>query len=167
MHILFILLWAALLLIPQMSFRGIGFIPLLVIYLGLTFPFFQGLASVLAVTLLQEAFSAAPHGGFILPSLIVYIGMQALSDRLYTEAYATKALWTFVFSFILYFLAGEFSYPWLLGLVQSAVNGIFSLPLFILLDSSGEMWGRLSHRRKGHLTGADLYQAQSDQRKYL
>ena len=183
MRIVFIMIWAALLLVPQMLFKfhffniplGIGFIALLVIYEGLSQTFFKGLFSVALITFMAEMFSLAPHGILVLPNLILFVGMQLLIDRLYTEAYLTKAFWAFIFSLagsfltavaftpegspILYSMAG--------GLMQSAINAVVAFPLFILLDKTCEPWVRFFSSRKAHLTGADLYQAQSSQRKYF
>lgn len=183
MRLPFIILWAAFLLVPQMLFRftlfhlplGIGFITLLVLYEGFTETFFRGLYGVVVITFMAEALSSAPHGSLILSNLILYVGMQLVIDRIYTEAYATKALWTFALSCAGGFLTAvaftpqgnPSNYSSAAGLIQAGINAVVCFPLFILLDLTGGPWDRFFTRRKGNLTGADLYQAQSSQRKYF
>lgn len=185
MRILFILLWGLILILPQISFRlyifdlplGFGLLTLLVIYVGFVFPFVRGLLAVMLLSFVGETFSQVTHGYFILTYAILYIGIQLLADRIYTEAYLTKSLWVLLFSLIsqcltafvleprgLFFERGIF---WLQALLQSFIDCIISFPLFILLDLTLIRWFALFSRRRSNLTGVDLYEAQSKQRKFF
>lgn len=185
MRILFLLVWGALLLVLQLVFRfgifgfevGLSLSTILVIYAGLNYPFSSGLVSVALLSYLVEALSGAGHVTIMIPSLILFIAIQLVADRIYAEAYTTKSLSVFVFSLIsqwLHFLAdrpyghlvaaGVFWADWV---VQSFVDACVSFPLLILLDWSMERWSVIFSRRRGHVSGSHIFEAKSKQRKYL
>lgn len=185
MRVLFYLIWIAILLVPQMAVRislfdlslNPGFVLLLVLYISFNETFMAGLISVVLLSYFTGIFSFAPQAYFILNYLIIFVAIQMVIDRIFTEAYLTKSLWVFPLSIFFQFLTsfsldasrlflgeGEF---WFEVLVQAAVNSLVSFPLFIVLDWTYGHWTRIFSRRKAHLTGADLYQAKSNQSKYF
>ncbi len=94
-----------------------------------------------------------------------------------TEAYLTKMLWTMVFlllhGILLIIAFGDSIFNlfevsvWSHILLTAFVSGAVGLPLMILLDRSVIFWMSLFSTQQTQLTGADFYQAQSQQRKYL
>jgi len=185
LNTLFIILCGMLLFIPQLSIRfsffgfplEIGFLTVLIIYVGFTYSFFRGLIAVSLLSFVAETFSLVPHGYLIVANVILFIAIQVLLDQLLSEAYVTKSLWVFLYSLLSQILTGfvlnaetvflTSSFFWITALIQSGLNGLLSFPLFILLDFLYDGWQTLFSRRRAHLTGADFYQVKSKQRKYF
>ncbi|MBI4412069.1 MAG: hypothetical protein HY541_06265 [Deltaproteobacteria bacterium] len=185
MDILFALVWLWILFNGQLAFRipffhgalELGFVTILVIYVGFRFSFLRGLITVALVSFIAETFTLVPHGFIILAHLILFIGIRLLLDQILSEAYLTKSLWVFLFSFFSRLITGFVFDPegvfiregsfWIVSPAQAVLNGILSFPLFIALDASYDLWTRLFSRRRRSLTGADFYQVQSKQRKYF
>lgn len=181
MNSLFIILWGAILLLPQVLFHfpfsgktlAPAFITLLVIHAAFTQRFFAGLVGVLVATFLFEIFSASPHGTIILSHVILFVAIQTVVARIYTESYLTKALWVTLFTMMAQLLINDVIKPAGTGLeygeaiVISVANGFLSMPLMMLFDSSYEIWNRVVAPRRANLTGADFYHARSKQRKYI
>lgn len=182
---LFAVLWMTVLIVPQMTIRffvfgmsfGPGFAALLVIYAGFAMKLTPGFLSVLFIGFTVETFSGVPHGYFIVSNAILFIIIRLVVDRILTEAYLTKSLWVFLFSFVDQCVNGFVTgyrgvvmtgwVFWAGAFFQSFISAVISLPLFMVLDRSMAGWMNIFTRRKGHLTGADLYQAKSPQRKYF
>lgn len=185
MRIIFLFLWGLVLFFPQLiiHFRifnfdlGLGFITILVIYAGFTYPFTRGVIATILLGFLYETFSSVSHGHFILTYLILFLVIALIADRIFAEAYLTKSLWVFFFSMIaqpLFELVWlqNFSFVfngtfWIDAGLQSLINGIVSFPLFIYLDKTLTKWMYLFARRRASITEADFYQIKSKQRKYL
>ena len=185
MDILFALVWFWILFNGQLAFRiplppgnlEFGFVTILVIYAGFRFSFVRGLVMVVLISFIGETFTLVPHGFIILANLILFVGIHLLLDQILSEAYLTKSLWVFLFSFFSQLITGFVFDPdgafigqglfWIISLVQAVLNGVLSFPLFILMDYSHDFWTRLFSRRRAQLTGADFYQVQSKQRKYF
>lgn len=185
MHILFALLWFWILFNGQLAFRiplsggslEFGFVTILVIYAAFRFSFMEGLITVMLASFVAETFTLAPHGFLILANLILFVGIRLVLDQILSEAYLTKSLWVFLFSFFSQMITGFVFDPegafvgqksfWIISPVQAFLNGVLSLPLFILFDYSHDLWMRVFSRRRKQLTGADFFQVQSKQRKYF
>lgn len=185
MRILFLTIWALLFLISQLHFRmevgehyfSVNFYLLLVIYAGFNFPFFRGGISVVVISFIFETFSLAPHGFYITGGLVLFLLIHFFVDQLYSEAYITKSAWSFVFCLIgqiliRYMLEGggvlmNPSSFWIVSLAQSFIDAVVSFPLYIVLDKTLALWMKLGRTREVRLTGADFYQVQSKQRRFL
>ncbi len=177
--------WGFVLLIPQgfaeIQFFGfalhMGFIPLLVIYTGFSFPFFRGLLTVILLALMVESFSLLPPGFLIVSYSLLFIILQVLAGQILTESYLTKSFWVFL-SYFLDQLLGTLAFEanpiivqggifWAAAGLQSFLAALLSLPLFMLLDATWEQWQGWFSPTRAHLTGADFFQVKSSQRKFL
>lgn len=185
MRVIFLILWALVLLFPQLIIRfsvfdvqfGFSLLTLLIIYAGFNYSFIVGIVSVVVISFLVETFSFIPHGYLIVANLILFVGIQLMSDRIFTEAYITKSLWVFLFSLIAQCLTRFALEPsgifigsglfWISSIIQSSIDGLISLPLFILLDGTYHRWIGLFSRQRAQLTAADLFQVKSKQRRYF
>lgn len=185
MKILFLTIWAMIFLMNQLHFRmemggysfSINFYLLLIIYAGFNFPFFSGAVSVVMISFIFETFSLTPHGFFITSGLILFFSIHLFVDQLYSEAYLTKSLWSFIFCLmgqvlIRYTLEGGdiFLNPssfWMVSMIQSFMDTLVSFPLYIVLDKTLMLWMKLGRTKEVRLTGADFYQVQSKQRRFL
>lgn len=181
MNALFVILWGAILILPQILFHfpftgrtvAPGFVTLLVIQAAFTQSFLAGLVGVVVATFLFEIFSSAPHGTIILSHVILFVAIQTVVARIYTESYLTKALWVALFSVLAQLLINHVVRPAGSGLdywevTASAVgNGLVSIPLLIIMDGSYELWSRVVSPKQASLTGADFYQVRSKQRKFF
>ncbi len=182
---LFFILWGFLFLIPQSSLRfpffgfelGIHTNYILVIYAAFTFPFWEGLIGCILVSALLSTLSQIPPSLMIMSNGILFIAIQTIVDRLYTEAYITKTLWVFPFSMMYQFLNALALNPgWIfwgdadswfhIGL-QGILDVLISFPMFMILDFTYEFWTRIFSSRRANLTGADMYQVKSQQRKFI
>lgn len=183
--IIFILSWGFMLLIPERLLRlplldipvEFNFTTLLIIYVGFTSTFFKGLISIVILSFILETLSFIPHGYLITTNSILFIMLTLIVDQIMTEAYVTKAFWVFIFSMVsqllnrLVFFSPELvldqGFFWLLSLFNSMICAIISIPLFMIFDLTFEQFKPLFSSRQAHVTGADLYQVKSKQRKYL
>lgn len=182
---LYFLIWGFVLLVPQATLRlpffgwelGLHLDYILIIYAGFTLPFWEGLIGCVLVSMLMGTLSQIPQSLMILSNGMLFIAIQTIVDRLYTEAYITKTLWVFPFSVIYQFLnALAFNPGWIFWsdkdswfhmFLQGFLDVLMALPLFIILDFTHEFWQTLFSSRKTSLTGADMYQAKNPHRKYI
>jgi hypothetical protein len=182
---IYFILWGFILLIPQASLRlpffgydiGIHASYILIIYAGFMLPFWEGLIGCILVSILMSTLSQIPQSFMIISNAILFISIKTIVDRLYTEAYLTKALWVFPFSIFYQFLHALTLNPdwafwgearlWSHFIFQGAFDVIVALPLFIVLDLTYELWSRLFSSKRANLTGADMYQVKNPQRKYI
>lgn len=184
MNILFMVLWGMLLVIPQTKIHyhfydlsiGFGFLTLLTIYAGFSYTFWRGIIAVTILAFVYEVFSPVLHGTLILAHLILFMVIQQIVSRIFTEAYITKSFWVFPFSFINQWLLGfVINRPdffttkvlWLHSLVQALCDVFLSLPLFIILDHTLERWQLATGVRKAHLKGSHFFQVKSKQRRFF
>lgn len=183
--LIFVWLWAIILLVPQQAFRvSLGplalefdFVTLLVIYLGFSSSFWKGLVSVIIISLIAEALSFAPLGLIVLSNLIIYVILQLLIDQILTEAYLTKMFWVLMASFTQHILTGLVLdkggnlfgslFFWSMSTANSMGAALLSFPLFIILDGTRGKWESLFSKQKAQITGADFFAVKSGQRKYL
>lgn len=185
MRVIFLILWALVLLFPQLIIRfsvfdvqfGFSLLTLLIIYAGFNYSFVFGMMGVIAISFLVETFSFVPHGYLIVSSLILFVVIQLMSEGIFTEAYITKSSWVFLFSLIAQCLTRFALEPsgvfigsglfWISSVIQSLIDGLISLPLFIVLDRTYFKWIKLFSRQRAQFTAADLFQVRSKQRRYL
>ncbi len=182
---LFFILWGFIFLIPQASLRvpffgwelGLHADFILIIYAGFTFPFWEGLIGVILVSTLMATLSQLPPSLMIISNAILFIAIRAIMDRIFTEAYITKALWILPFSFLYQILNALALNPdwaflghldsWFNFIFQGGLDIIMALPIFMILDVTYEVWTRIFSSKKANLTGADMYQVKNAQRKYI
>lgn len=154
-----------------------GLIPLFIIYIGFTYSFTRGFVSVIFLSLIIEAFSFVPMGYLVVTHLILFTSIQVLEDQMLAESYITKSFWVIVFGTLNFILVRLVVHPVLSLSVESAfwlelvlnilIWSVASIPLFIFLDQLHGMWRNRFSMKRADLTGADLYQVKSNQRKYL
>jgi hypothetical protein len=150
---------------------------LLVVFMGFRYRLLAGILGAAFAGWLMETFMAVPHGLVMGVHILVFAGIQAMISHIYVESYLTKSLWVGPLSIGYQYLMG-----WVAGwpdsllfarsflfqaFLQSCINVLFSLPLFMILDFLFEYVNFLGTRKQGALTGADLFQSKSGQRKYL
>lgn len=182
---LLFILWGFVFLIPQSSLRlpffgfelGIHTNYILIIYAAFNLPFWEGLIGCVLVSTLLSTLSQIPPSLIIMSNGILFIAIQTIVDRLYTEAYITKTLWVFPFSILYQFLNALALNPgwifwgdadsWFNFILQGALDVLISFPLFIVLDITYEGWNSVFSSRRANLTGADMYQVKNPQRKYI
>lgn len=169
--------WGVVLLLIQMITRfhfwgypiAFNFMFLLIVYQGFSGSSIWGTLLTISLGILSESFSQVPHGSVAVSYLILFFLLKNLHSRIYSEAYVTKSLWVMLLSLINSCLVHpQFnSFFWIQILLQAVFDFVLSLPLFILLDYGQERWIHFLTRRRSELTGADLYQAKSPQRRYI
>lgn len=184
-HALYYIIWGFFGLIPLLILRfhlfsmdlTIDLISILVIAVAFSGNFFSSVITVVFFAFMVTTFSIVDFGDLVIVYLIICSIIKLVLDLIYTEAYLTKSLWVFAFSFVIYTLVGVIfdvtdlvlSNPlfWLQTIIQSLLNAMVSFPFLILLDNLINPWLALFGRKRAQLTGADLYQSQSHQRKYF
>lgn len=185
MWVAFGVFWGIFLTSVQMNLRiqlsdfsfTINLVFLLVIYFSLTFPFIRGFITVFMLAYITEVFGIASHGSVIIIYLVLYLCFRLIADRIFAEAYLTKAIWIVPSSILVQWVTDisinggshldTLSFYWLGLILQGCFDGVAGFILFMVLDYFLEIW--LSHtlRRQGDFSGADLFAVQNDQRKYL
>lgn len=185
MWVLFALFWGIVGTLTQINIKPhwgifsltINFVPILVIYMSFTFPFFRGFVALFLVGYFFETFSLAPHGSFIVAILVLYISIRLIANRIFTEAYLTKALWLMplsIYGQVLILISlrdlSALSFGpafWTQLIIQGVFDALVGFVIFISLDRSLEAWMSRLHRQRSHLKGADFYELQSEQRKFF
>jgi hypothetical protein len=186
MRFLSFCLLSILLIIPQSLFSvnvggsriGIDFFLIFVLYAAFSFNFVSGLSAVFILSYALEIFSVLPHGHLMLVASLVFLSLFLFRDHVFAESYLVRSVWVCVFSLMeqLLVLAArgisgssflENKLALVIFLAQALLNGALAFPFFIFLDHFFDKIQDLLGRKPQPLTGADLYQVKSGQRKYL
>lgn len=185
MKILFALVTGLILMIPQTVFHfrmwGISFnlegILVLVVFIGFRYGIFSGILGACVLGWLMESFMSVPHGYVMMVHVILILAIQSMISHIYAESYIIKSFWLILLSMGYQYLmamatgwSDAFLFHWayfIQAVVQSFVNALLGFPLLIILDFFFSPFVGLGSRKHSQLTGADIFQSKSSQRKYL
>lgn len=157
--------------IGQMTLGGgrfhIEWITLLIFYVGFTQNFWRGIMIVSISICLFGAISNVDLGVYLWIHLASFFVIQGIREGMFIETYVTKSLWVFFLSLLIRMGGSPASVLWIEIILQALLNTLASFPCFILIDVTFEKWLLLVSKKRANLTGADLFQLESGQRRYF